>query len=132
MTTTNDTNTGLLHGRALALTYFSPKGTGSNVWVCKCGCERSKGGTGYTNLVSHMIFDGWSSGSTHYVAVFPSYPDNTTASRYQRSLLAFAPMNDEESLSAAEHLAFLEFVLEVFGKDMQNVCALLGIIALQT
>ena len=64
-----------------------------------------------------IIFDGWSIGSTHYVAVFASFPSND-AIGYQKYLLSFAPINEEDSLNAISHKNYLEFVLELYGKTL--------------
>ena len=38
-----------------------------------------------------LIFDGWSCGSTHYVAVYASYPSES-AYGYSTALLSFGPV----------------------------------------
>eukprot|EP00171_Calliarthron_tuberculosum_P002604 IDg2604t1 len=59
-----------------------------------------------------LVFDGWTCGSTHYLAIYASYvlPDPPRA---QQSLLSFSPMGEEESLNADEHMHFTTFVLFV-------------------
>ena len=73
-----------------------------------------------------LVIDGWTCGSTHYLAVYATYPDPTTAEGYGKALLAFAPLNDEVSLSAASHLEFLVFVLGIYEKDIGDVAAIIG------
>ncbi|RHZ25905.1 hypothetical protein DYB26_007287 [Aphanomyces astaci] len=72
-----------------------------------------------------IVYDGWTSGSTHYVAMFATFP-NDSHRGYEKILLAMSPMNEEDSLSAAAHVQYLDFVLGVYGKDRENVVALIG------
>ncbi|RHZ21995.1 hypothetical protein DYB37_006755 [Aphanomyces astaci] len=72
-----------------------------------------------------LVFDGWTYRSTHYVALFASFPSDDPIG-YSRELLAFAPINDEDYLSAAAHSEFESFVLELYGKSWKNVVALIG------
>lgn len=72
-----------------------------------------------------IVFDGWTVNSTHYVAVYATYSSSNDCG-YERVLLSFAPMGEEETLTASEHVEYLEFVLSVFDKDMGNVSALVG------
>lgn len=72
-----------------------------------------------------VVFDGWAGGDTHYVAVFATFTSNMPFG-FNYELLALAPMGDEDSLNAAEHFEFLEFVLDVYGKKFSNVAALVG------
>ncbi len=50
-----------------------------------------------------LVFDGWSAGIDHYVAVFATYPSNN-AKGFQSILLAFSPFEDDESQSADSHI----------------------------
>ncbi|ETV82390.1 hypothetical protein H257_05042 [Aphanomyces astaci] len=72
-----------------------------------------------------IVYDGWTSGSTHYVAMFATFPNNYHRG-YEKVLLAMSPMNEEDSLSAAAHVQYLNFVLGVYAKDRGNVVALIG------
>ncbi|KAH9118961.1 hypothetical protein LEN26_011855 [Aphanomyces euteiches] len=72
-----------------------------------------------------IVFDGWSLGSTHYVAVFVSFPSSDSIG-YQKYLLSFALTNEEDSLNAMSHKKYLEFVLDVFGKTLSNIVVLIG------
>ncbi|ETV68179.1 hypothetical protein H257_15761 [Aphanomyces astaci] len=58
-----------------------------------------------------LVFDKRSFGSTHYVALFATIPSDDSIG-YSQALLAFAPINEKDSLSATVHLAFASFVLE--------------------
>ena len=73
-----------------------------------------------------IAFDGWSESSTHYVAIFAIAPSSSTLHGYESYLLGFSPFEDEKSQDAEHHMEYLEFVLEIFGKSMSNVVALLG------
>ena len=64
-----------------------------------------------------VIFDGWSAGTTHYVAVFASFPDISKEHGYETVMLAFSPFDDETSQSANNHFEYLEFVLGVYDKS---------------
>ncbi|RHZ01858.1 hypothetical protein DYB31_008467, partial [Aphanomyces astaci] len=44
------------------------------------------------------VFDAWTCGSTHYVAVFASFPSDSLRG-YEKVLLALSPINDEDSLT---------------------------------
>jgi hypothetical protein len=70
-----------------------------------------------------LVFDGWSSGDTHFVAVLVSFIEKEVKKLY---LLAISPMQDETSQSAAEHKAFLLSTLATYGKSLSNVCAFIG------
>ncbi|ETV65061.1 hypothetical protein H257_18147 [Aphanomyces astaci] len=45
------------------------------------------------------VFDAWTSGSTHYVAVFASFPSDSLR-EYKNVLLELLPINDEDSLES--------------------------------
>lgn len=72
-----------------------------------------------------LVFDGWTAASTHFLAVFATFP-GTSEYGWSRVLLGFSPMGDEESLGATDHLEYCDFVLNVFGKSRRNVVALIG------
>jgi hypothetical protein len=70
----------------------------------------------------NLIFDGWSSGSTHYFSVFSSY--NMKNGDTRMVMLAFAPLLDETKLDADEIKSFLESTLDIYGKDFSSVVAI--------
>lgn len=72
-----------------------------------------------------LVLDGWSCESTHYVAVFASYPANVLMG-YENVLLEFSPLENETFQDAAEHADFLDFVLRLFGKTEQNISIIIG------
>ena len=60
-----------------------------------------------------LEFDGWTSGFTHYIAIFASYCVDGVQNE---TLLALAPLLNEESLDAEQHIDFIKATLEIFGK----------------
>ena len=63
-----------------------------------------------------LVFDGWTHGSFHFIAVFASYTyDNSQG--FTTRLLALSPLNDESHLNSEEHIEFSAFVLNLFGKS---------------
>ena len=72
-----------------------------------------------------LIVDGWTSGSTHYLGVMASFCDMDQ--NVEVPLLAFSPLIDETSQSAAQQYVFLEMTLSQYGKSMEdNVVALIA------
>lgn len=72
-----------------------------------------------------FVFDGWSTGSMHYAALFATYPSDS-ALGYDKVLLKITSMEYETSQSAREHLEFLDFVLDVYDRELSNVATLTG------
>lgn len=72
-----------------------------------------------------LIFDGWSCGSTHYVAVFASYSDSCD-NGYQTRLPNLSPVGDECSLSSQGYRDFLTCVLELYQKSWANIVWLIS------
>jgi len=70
-----------------------------------------------------LEFDGWTSGSTHYIAIFASYCVDGVQNEI---LLALAPLLNEESLDAEQHIDFIKATLDIFDKKIENVVALIG------
>lgn len=46
--------------------------------------------------------------------------------KYEVKLIAFSPLLDEDSLDAAGHLRFIEFVLKLYGTSTENIVCLIG------
>ena len=69
------------------------------------------------------MLDGWSSGSTYYVGVIANF--NNDAGLPAQILLGFSPLLVETSMSASEHLDYLNYLLTMFGKNMSNVVCLI-------
>ena len=69
-----------------------------------------------------LMIDGWTEmgSSTHYLGVFGFISDKSTGQSVC-PLLAFSPLIDESSYTADSHIEFLEFVLKVYDKSIQNV-----------
>ena len=66
-----------------------------------------------------LIIDGWSSGTTHYLAVFACYPSNSP-------LLAFSPLLNEEDLNAESHVEFIETILTLYNSDLSRILYITG------
>eukprot|EP00171_Calliarthron_tuberculosum_P022099 IDg22099t1 len=67
-----------------------------------------------------LLFDGWSDGSVHFVAIFATY---LACDEYQETLIAFSPLLQEDDMSAARHLEFIKASLEVYDRSLENVIA---------
>lgn len=72
-----------------------------------------------------IVFDGWTAGTTHYLGVFASFPQQD-GTAYSTRLLGFSPIGDEISLSAEEHIEYLRYVLELFQFTFENVICIIG------
>lgn len=72
-----------------------------------------------------IVFDGWSAGDTHYIACYASYPSESK-NGFTTSLLGFSPLDEELGQSAAHHRSYIEFVLELFDKQLENIVAIIG------
>lgn len=72
-----------------------------------------------------IIFNGWSGGDAHYIAIFETYP-STKPCVFDSVLLSIAPMVEEDLLAADDHYEFLHFLLSVYDKTMEKVVALIG------
>ena len=72
-----------------------------------------------------VVFDCWTNGDTHYLAMYGSFP-NSTELGHEQCLLAFTPFEDETSQGCSNHLELFRFVLNVFKKSEKNVVALVG------
>ena len=67
-----------------------------------------------------LLFDGWSERGTHYLAMFAVTPSKSPL------LLAFSPFINEETMTAAEHVRFTDFVLDVFGIQASKLKLIIG------
>lgn len=72
-----------------------------------------------------MVFDGWTSGDTHFVGIYASIPDRSQ-NGYKTILLAFAPLDDETSQDANYHFDYTKWVLEYYQSSFENVTAMTG------
>jgi hypothetical protein len=68
-----------------------------------------------------LMFDGWSSGSRHYLGLFAIYM--LKDERKQR-LIGMSPMGDGQS--AAAHLEYIVKILAVYDKNIANVLFMVG------
>ena len=57
-----------------------------------------------------LILDGWTSYSTHYTPTFAAYPSSNT-NGYATRLLTLSPLQDETSIGADEHIAFITYII---------------------
>jgi hypothetical protein len=71
-----------------------------------------------------LLFDGWTAGTVHYVALFASYVSN--AGIQKEHLLALASLITEEELGAQQHIEFLEATLALYSKALSNVVFLIA------
>ena len=71
-----------------------------------------------------LVLDGCSSYSNHYTAIYATYPTQN-AVEYEIKLSTLSPLNDESTLDANEHIEFITFILDVYGKDMSNDWAMI-------
>ena len=70
-----------------------------------------------------LLYDGWSSASTHYVGIMASFPKDQG---HEIALLAFSPLLDETTLGANQHIELLNETLQLYGKSTDNVEALIA------
>lgn len=80
-------------------------------------------------LKCSLIFDEWSSGSTHYLGIFASFPPNNILG-YDQNILDFGPCDDKYKLDANCIYNYIEFTFSVKEKTGENVTALIGDCAL--
>ena len=85
-----------------------------------------------------LVFDGWTEGTDHYVGIWASYNQtsmNTTSSRNGtsnetpvQSLLSIRPLLADgiEGMTAQDHLTHIARVMQMFGKQTNNVICLVG------
>jgi hypothetical protein len=62
-----------------------------------------------------LVFDSWAVGQTHHLCIFATYPKDNTQLGYNKVLLSFAPLTNEESFHADARIAY------------SNVAALIGV-----
>lgn len=72
-----------------------------------------------------LVFDGWTDTSTHYLAVFASYPTSNSKG-YSKRLLTVSPVGEEINLSASEHYDFITYILHLYGKSWSDIVCLIG------
>lgn len=72
-----------------------------------------------------LVFDGWTHGSTHYLAVFASFPTDNSVG-FDTRLLTVSPMNDESKLDEDEYIEFMSYVLGLYQKSLENVICMIG------
>jgi hypothetical protein len=71
-----------------------------------------------------LIFDGWSSGTTHFVAIYAVFP--SSEGKREQVMLAMQPLPDETNQTANNHIDFMISVLGCYGKSRSNVVFICG------
>ena len=72
-----------------------------------------------------LILDGWSNGSsTHFCGVFANWTDINGKECLR--LLANEPLIDQSNQNAPNHVNYLTAVLELYGKNWENVICLVS------
>jgi hypothetical protein len=68
-----------------------------------------------------IMFDGWTHKSQHFIGAFACFED-------KKQLLSMAPIIDDDidDHTAASHMAFLGYVLSVYGKTRASVVFIVG------
>ena len=68
-----------------------------------------------------IMLDGWTdmSVSTHFVAIFAIWPNERNEQK--TALLAFSPLLQEDRFSADAYIELIEFTLQVFKKQMEDI-----------
>lgn len=72
-----------------------------------------------------LAFDGWSDYGVHYVAVFavgPGLPDIFDGCL----LLGFSPFEQENDLSASQHVKYISQLLSVYNRNLNDIQYLVG------
>ena len=67
-----------------------------------------------------FVFDGWSSNSTHFLAVYACLPAQKIIG-FDSTLLTLSPLNDELRLNADEQIEFMSLILDEYDKSWDNV-----------
>ena len=70
-----------------------------------------------------LIIDSWTSGSTHFVGLFASYPSHHG---YSTVILAFSQLQSEISFTAQDHFEIIENVLGIYGMSVDKLNAISG------
>lgn len=52
-----------------------------------------------------VMFDGWSDGQMHYVALFATYLSKGT---YRETLISCAPLRKQDDFSSHQHVSFIK------------------------
>lgn len=74
-----------------------------------------------------LVFDGWSEGYTHYVAVFETLPRNQRDDiGYGMVLLTFSHLEEEDDMDAEGYKDFIEWVLSISREPITSDVAIIG------
>ncbi|EPZ33848.1 hypothetical protein O9G_004440 [Rozella allomycis CSF55] len=66
-----------------------------------------------------LVLDGWTENGIHYCGVFAVTSKNIL-------LLGFSPLPDEESMNAAAHIEYLDFLLDVYNINAVDIKFIVG------
>lgn len=72
-----------------------------------------------------ILFDLWTAGDAHFVAVFATHPESDDMS-HGLVHLTTSQFENESSQKADEHHSFTKLILSVFGKKFGNIVAFFG------
>ena len=61
----------------------------------------------------------------HYLVIFASFTTNCFRG-YRVKLLTFSPLSDDCRLDSDEHVDFIKFILNYYGKSLSNVTCVIG------
>ena len=79
-----------------------------------------------------LIFDGWTEGTDHYIAVWVSYNridgSHDSKEHAAQTLLSIWPLlaDEIEGLTAQDHLSHINRIMTLYGKNDSNVTCLVG------
>jgi hypothetical protein len=74
-----------------------------------------------------IVFDGWSQGTVHYVAIFAEYPLIELGKSTKKSvLLAMQPLLNETNQGAVNYVEFFNSTLRCYWKSSENVLYIVG------
>ncbi|ETN19999.1 hypothetical protein PPTG_03099 [Phytophthora nicotianae INRA-310] len=73
-----------------------------------------------------LVFDGWTSGTTCYVAVYAVYAVYVVDGSVFYPLLALSPLVEETDLGADSHFELIDEILETYQKSRTNIVFIVG------
>ena len=76
-----------------------------------------------------VVFDGWTEGTQHYIAVVGAYLKVVEGKEVPtQTMLSIKPLlaDGVQGMRAADHIEHIEKVLESYGKKMDNILCLVG------
>ncbi|KAE9078311.1 hypothetical protein PF010_g23177 [Phytophthora fragariae] len=67
-----------------------------------------------------LMYDAWTEGKTHYVAVIGVTPTDDDASKPDKVLLCFTPFEDETDMGADAFIELFDYVLDLYEIDVSQ------------